>query len=127
MTESESDKLAVVEQLIKAFNDLDMDMLSKICADDIVFSHKNKGMEGHGKDHLLSNIKMMSESFPGRTIGATKRYAVNGDVVIREAYWTGTASTDVEGFAKAGETAYLDTATLLVIRDGKIHEWSDFG
>lgn len=127
MTETAAEKLAVVDRLVKAFNAPDFDELSEILADDIVFSHKNKGMEGSGKEKLLSNIRMMNDAFPGRVIGETKRYAINGDVVLREAHWTGTAAQDVPGFAQAGERAYLDTMTLFVIRGGQIHEWADFG
>ncbi len=127
MAETLEDKLAVVNRLLAAFNAPDFEELSEILADDIVFCHKNKGMEGSGKDKLISNIRMMNDAFPGRVIGATKRYAINGDAVFREAHWTGMAAQDVAGFADAGEQAYLDTVTLFVIRDGKIQEWNDFG
>jgi steroid delta-isomerase-like uncharacterized protein len=127
MSETEQDKLAVVDELIEAFNAPDFDALDALLADDIVFSHKNKGMEGSGKTQLLSNIRMMNDAFPGRTISATKRGAVVGDVVFREATWGGTAAADVPGFAKAGERAHLDTMTIFVIHGGRIHEWSDFG
>ncbi|MEV0494679.1 nuclear transport factor 2 family protein [Streptomyces atratus] len=127
MAETTEDKLAVVDRLVAAFNGPDYDELSRILADDIVFSHKNKGMEGTGKEQLLSNIRMMYDAFPGRTISATQRYAIQGDVVFREATWGGTAAVDVPGFAKAGEAAHLDTMTVFVIRGGRIHEWSDFG
>jgi ketosteroid isomerase-like protein len=127
MPENIDEKLAVVQRLIAAFNAPDFDELSDILADNIVFSHKNKGMEGSGKEKLLENIRLMNEAFPGRVIGETKRFAINGDVVFREGYWTGKAAHDVPGFATAGELAYLDTVTLLVIRGGQIHEWCDFG
>ena len=115
------------KSLIAAFNAPDFEGLSTVLADDIIFSHKNKGMEGQGKTKLLANIRMMNDAFPGRVIGETKRYAVNGDVVFREAHWTGKAAHDVPGFAEAGAQAYLDTVTLFVIHGGRIHEWSDFG
>lgn len=127
MSETEQDKLDVVERLIAAFNAPDFDALDALLAEDIVFSHKNKGMAGSGKAQLLANIKMMNDAFPGRTISATKRGAVVGDVVFREATWGGTAAVDVPGFAKAGEKAHLDTMTIFVIHSGQIHEWSDFG
>ncbi|KAA9156338.1 nuclear transport factor 2 family protein [Amycolatopsis acidicola] len=127
MPETEQDKLAVVDKLVEAFNKPDFAALEEILAEDIVFSHKNKGMEGSGREQLLSNIKMMNDAFPGRTITATKRGAVTGDVVFREAEWGGTAAVDVPGFANAGEQAHLDTMTIFVIRGGRIHEWSDFG
>jgi steroid delta-isomerase-like uncharacterized protein len=127
VSETEQDKLDVVEKLIAAFNGPDFEALDALLADDIVFAHKNKGMEGGSKAQILSNIKMMNEAFPGRTISATKRGAVVGDVVFREATWGGVAAVDVPGFAQAGEKAHLDTMTIFVIRDGQIHEWSDFG
>jgi len=127
MAESTDEKLKVVQRLISAFNQPDFEELSAVLAEGIIFSHKNKGMEGQGKEKLLANIRMMNDAFPGRVIGETKRYAVNGDVVFREAHWTGQAAQDVPGFAEAGQQAYLDTATLFVIHGGRIHEWSDFG
>ena len=64
---------------------------------------------------------------PGRRFEDPARWAANGDIIAIEHDLRATPTEDVAAFGwKANEAISLETCSVLVVKDGKLIEWSDY-
>lgn len=118
--------LAFANRFFQAYNDVDTQTIRDLVSDDIHFEHHSR-FSGQGKEKLLDQIQNFSKIIPGRYFTEPTRWAVNGDVIFVEHTAHGTPVADIAVFGwKAGESVAMDCCSLLVLKDGKIVEWSDF-
>ena len=65
---------------------------------------------------------------PDRHFEAPERVTLAGNVVVREAWWTGTCAVDLPGFGTAGTRVRFKFCSILRFDDGgTLVEWKDFG
>lgn len=120
-------EIAVVEKFAAAYNDGDMEGLLALCAEDLTVIHHNRGIEVHGREGLRGLLESFAGAFPDKRFLEPTFVLAQGETVVVEHTWTGTAQADVPGFAAAGEVAKMDLSTRYTIRDGLIVEYHDFG
>lgn len=119
---------AVVEQAIEAYNAKDFERYESFFAEDLHFCHHNRGHELHDRQSLVDTLRTFATSLiPDRQLGPAKHLVQEGNVVIRQQTWTGTAAVDVAGMAAAGETVSLDLCSVFVFDGEVIAEYHDFG
>jgi hypothetical protein len=87
------------------WNSIDLDRLKELVHPDVLVIHKNRGVEGTGRDAMFSVISDMSKAFPDRSIEENGRWAVNGDSGFREAVWHGPRPSTCLDSALPGSTA----------------------
>lgn len=122
-----SGNLSLVEAFYQAYNDVDITALEGLVSDDIHWEHHNR-FTGSGKAGLMESLREWAERVPGRRFGPALRHAQNGELLFVEHQWFAVPAADNDQFGwKAGETVTMDTASVFVVRDGKIVEWSDYG
>lgn len=124
---SNSDMTAVVDAVVEAYNAKDFDRLEGLFAEDVHVTHHNRGIEATNRKELFGLFEAFGKAFPDRRFHNRRRVHVDGDIVIVEHTWAGTAAADVPGFAGAGETFTMDLCTVLTIRDGQVDEYHDYG
>lgn len=118
--------LAFANRFFKAYNAVDVKTIAELLSDDVYWEHHGH-FKGHAKESLLEQIQTFIKMIPGRCYAEISRWAVNGDIIFIEHKGGGTPVVDIETFGwKAGEPATMDFVTLLVLKDGKIVEWSDY-
>lgn len=117
----------LAREVVAAWNAINFEQLERLVDPDVVVTHKNRGVEGRGRNAMFSVIEEMSKAFPDRSIEENGRWAASGDTVFREAVWHGTAAFDVPGFGAAGEHCRLEVLSLMTFRDGRLVEWCDYG
>jgi len=117
----------IATRFFDAYNAADADALREVAADDIHWEHHNK-FQGKGLEGLLQSIKSFLDRAPDRRFTEPSRTAENGDCLFIEHQWKGTpAVTDPRWRWEEGVPRTSDVLSLLVIRDGKVVEWSDYG
>lgn len=124
---SNSDPASVATGFVAAYNAGDDEAMLSFCSDDIYVTHHNRGVVVDGKDgfgRLLSGFKA---AFPDKQFVDRRAVYVEGEHVLIEHTWTGTAEVDVPGFAQNGEKAELDLCTRYTVRDGLIVAYHDYG
>ncbi len=128
MSETETTELVeLVERFFHAYNDVDMDTLAALLTDDVHWEHHNR-FTGDGREPLLSSIQQISDKMPDRHFSELSRWAVNGNVVFCEHRWfTVPLESDPNWGWEAGVPFSMDAASVFVVTDGLIVEWSDYG
>lgn len=124
-----TDFVAASDEFFQAYNDCDIDEVERRLAPDLDFAHHNRGFATRNRDELIAVLRQfVAGIMPDRKFSAPSRVTASGNVVIREARWSGTAKQDIPGFGKAGETLEFQLCSVLRFDDqGIIVEWKDHG
>ena len=117
------------ERLIQAYNAKDFVTLEAMIAPDIDFAHFNRDFVLTDRTALLDVLKGFAASYvPDRHFEEPERVTVAGDIVVREAWYVGTAAVDLPGFGNAGESFRLKFCSVMRFdEDGILVEWKDHG
>ena len=123
------DVAAAADRLIQAYNAKDFDTLESLIAPGIDFAHYNRDFVLTSRDALLGVLREFAASYvPDRRFEEPERVLVAGDIVVREAWYAGTAAVDLPGFGAAGETFRLKFCSVMRFdADGILIEWKDHG
>ena len=122
-----SELLDLANRYFKAYDDLDVSVMSELLADDVHWEHHNR-FKGAGRAGLLESIERIASLAPDRRFGPIRRSASKGSVLIVEHDWRCTPrQADAQRGWEAGRPFQMDVVSLLVIKQGKIVEWSDWG
>jgi hypothetical protein len=124
-----SDHAAKSERLIAAYNAKDFDAMSEMIAPDLDFAHYNRDFVLTSRDALLDVLRSFADQYvPDRKFEAAERVTVAGDVVVREAWYGGTAAVDLPGFGAAGEAFRFKFCSVMRFNEqGLLAEWKDHG
>ncbi len=118
--------LACANRFFQEYNAVDSTTIGELVSEDVHFEHHGR-LKGQGKEKLLDQIQDFSKMVPGRYYAEPTRWAVNGDFIFVEHKAYGTPAVDVELFGwKVGEPIAMDFCSLLVLKDGRVVEWSDY-
>lgn len=118
--------LVFANRFFQAYNDVGIITIGELISENLHWERHGR-FKGPGKEKLLDQIQKLSEMVPGRHSDGPTRWAVNGDVISIEHKLHGTPVVDFLIFGwKAHEVVTLDCCSILVLRDGKIIEWSDY-
>lgn len=117
------------ERLIQAYNAKDFDAMAALIAPDLDFAHFNRAFVLNGRDALLDVLRNFAADYvPDRHFEAPERVTVAGDIVVREAWYAGTAAVDLPGFGAAGEAFRLKFCSVMRFdAQGILVEWKDHG
>ncbi|NML12042.1 nuclear transport factor 2 family protein [Sphingobium sp. AR-3-1] len=123
------DVAAAAEALIQAYNAKDFDAMERMIALNLDFAHFNRAFVMTSRDALLAVLRDFAGSYvPDRHFEAPERVTVAGDIVVREAWYVGTASVDLPGFGAAGEAFRLKFCSVMRFdAAGILVEWKDHG
>lgn len=124
-----TDFALAADRLIAAYNDKQFDEMAKMIASDIDFAHFNRDFVLKDRDALLDVLKGFAATYvPDRQFEAPERVMVAGNIVVREAWYVGTAAVDLPGFGSAGEGFRLKFCSVMRFDDaGILVEWKDHG
>ncbi len=111
------------------YNAKDFDRLAAMTSPNLDFSHFNRDFTFSNRDALLEVLRQFADALvPDRRFLPPERVTVAGNVVVREAYWVGTAAVDLPGFAKAGGKIRFKFCSVMRFDDnGNLVEWKDYG
>lgn len=123
------DVAKLAEDLIQAYNAKDFEAMSALIAPDLDFAHFNRDFVLTSRDALLDVLRQFASQFvPDRHFEAPDRVTVAGDIVVREAWYAGTAAVDLPGFGAAGEAFRLKFCSVMRFNEaGLLQEWKDHG
>jgi hypothetical protein len=126
---SMTDFAALADRFVAAYNAKDFETMTAMVAPDLDFSHFNRDFKFDNWAGLLDVLKQFATTLvPDRHFLPPERVTVSGNTVIREGYYTGTATVDLPGFADAGGTIMLKFCSVLRFNDrGMLVEWKDYG
>jgi hypothetical protein len=120
---------AAAERLIQAYNAKDFEVLETLIAPDLDFAHFNRDFVMISREALLDVLRGFASTYaPDRHFEAPERVTVAGDIVVREAWYAGTAAVDLPGFGAAGEAFRFKFCSVMRFNDaGLLVEWKDHG
>ena len=120
---------ALADQFIAAYNAKDMATLRAATAPNLDFTHFNRDFKFDNNEGLIAVLENFASNLvPDRRFLPPERVTVSGNIVVREAFYTGTATVDLPGFAPAGGTIMLKFCSVLRFDDlGILVEWKDYG
>lgn len=123
------DVAAAAERLIRAYNAKDFAALEALIAPDLDFAHFNRDFVLTNRDALLEVLRGFASTYaPDRHFEEPERVTVAGDIVIREAWYAGTAAVDLPGFGAAGEAFRFKFCSVMRFDGaGLLVEWKDHG
>lgn len=123
------DVAEAAERLVEAYNRKDFDALEEMIAPDIDFTHYNRDFVLSDRAALLGVLRGFAETYvPDRHFEKPERVRVAGDIVVREAWYAGTAAVDLPGFGAAGEGFRLKFCSVMRFnKEGILVEWKDYG
>lgn len=122
-----SDAKAVVDDWVEAYNGKEFGRLEELTAEGVYVLHHNRGAEANNRKELFGLFEAFGAAFPDRRFSDRRSVNLDGDVVIVQHTWGGTAAVDVPGFAAAGEKVSLELCTVVTVKDGQIVEYHDYG
>ena len=124
-----ADPAAASEALIDAYNRKDFDALETLIAPDLDFAHYNRDFVLASRDALLEVLRGFASTYvPDRHFEPAERVTVSGDIVVREAWYAGTAAVDLPGFGQAGEAFRLKFCSVMRFDENDVLiEWKDHG
>ena len=124
-----ADPEAAAERLIQAYNAKDFEAMEALIAPDLDFAHFNRDFKMTSRSELLEVLRAFAASYvPDRRFEAPERVIVSGNLVVREAWYAGTAAVDLPGFGTAGEAFRLRFCSVMRFDDNDILvEWKDHG
>ena len=117
------------EALIKAYNAKDFEAMGSMIAPDLDFAHYNRDFILTSRDGLLDVLRQFAATYvPDRHFESPDRVTEAGNIVVREAWYAGTAAIDLPGFGQAGERFRLKFCSVMRFDDNAILvEWKDHG
>ena len=117
------------ERLVQAYNAKDFDRLETLIASDLDFAHYNRNFVMNSRAELLAVLRDFASTYvPDRHFEPPERVTVAGDIVVREAWYAGTAAIDLPGFGAAGEAFRLKFCSVMRFDpQGILIEWKDHG
>ena len=121
------DALETVEKFLTAYNAGDNEGVLACCHDDVLIIHHNRGVRIEGKQAFRETLNIFKNLIPDKKFGDRRALFTDGNNVIVEHTWGGTATTDIPDFAKQGETLSLELTTRYTVDDGLIAEYHDYG
>lgn len=124
-----ADFAQAASRLIDAYNLKDFDALELLIAPNIDFAHFNRDFVLTDRKALLDVLRGFAASYvPDRHFEAPERVTVSGNIVVREAWYVGTAAVDLPGFGAAGEEFRLKFCSVMRFDEsGILVEWKDHG
>lgn len=123
-----TDFVALSDKFIVAYNAKDFDTLRSMLADDLDFAHFNRNFAYDTPEPLIEIMNAFAANLlPDRRFETPERVTASGNVVIRESWYTGTATQDIPGFADKGPMRMKLCSVLRFNDDGIIVEWKDYG
>lgn len=124
-----ADPAAAAERLIQAYNAKDFEAMEALIAPDLDFAHFNRDFKMTSRSELVDVLRAFAASYvPDRRFEAPERVIVSGNLVVREAWYAGTAAVDLPGFGTAGEGFRLRFCSVMRFDDDDILvEWKDHG
>ncbi len=116
-------------RLIEAYNAKAFDDIEALIAPDVDFAHFNRDFVLTDRAALLDVLRGFAASYvPDRHFEAPERVTTCGNIVVREAWYVGTAAVDLPGFGAAGEGFRLKFCSVMRFDDaGVLVEWKDHG
>jgi ketosteroid isomerase-like protein len=124
---SREDLLNILEAFRVAYNEVDVEALENIVADDLHWEHHNR-FKGHGRAGFLQSVRDFAAKTPGRYFAKPVRFAINDHTAYVEHTWHAVpAHSDPAWGWEKGVPTSMDTCSVFVIKDGKIVEFSDYG
>lgn len=123
------DVAQAAERLIQAYNGKDFAALEAAIAPDIDFAHFNRDFVLTDRSALLDILRGFADTYaPDRHFEAPERVTIAGDIVMREAWYAGTAAVDLPGFGAAGEAFRFKFCSVMRFDgNGVLVEWKDYG
>lgn len=124
-----ADPEAAADRLVEAYNAKDFEAMEAMIAPDLDFAHFNRDFKMTSRSELLDVLRAFAASYvPDRRFEAPERVIVSGNLVVREAWYTGTAAVELPGFGTAGEAFRLKFCSVMRFDDDDILvEWKDHG
>lgn len=124
-----TDRRGLSDALIEAYNRQDFEAMEAIIAPDLDFAHFNRDFALTRRQDLMQILRQFAADFiPDRQFEAPERVFEVGDIVVREAWYTGTPAVDLPGFGVAGEGFRLKFCSIMRFDDaGLLVEWKDYG
>ncbi|MGH9156434.1 MAG: ester cyclase [Acidimicrobiales bacterium] len=122
-----SDPRVVVDSIVEAYNAKDFARLEGLFAEDVHVVHHNRGVEAANRKELFGLFDAFGAAFPDRQFSNRRAVNIDGETVVVQHTWGGTAAGDVPGFAAAGEKVSLDLCTVLRVQGGVVVEYHDYG
>jgi len=124
-----ADPQAAAERLVQAYNAKDFEAMEAMIAPDLDFAHFNRDFKMASRGELLEVLRAFAASYvPDRHFEPPERVIVSGNLVVREAWYAGTAAVDLPGFGTAGEAFRLKFCSVMRFDDDDILvEWKDHG
>lgn len=124
-----TDFAKMADRLFQAYNDQDFEAMGALIAPDIDFAHFNRDFVLADRAALLDVLRGFAATcVPDRHFEAPERVTVVGNIVVREAWYVGTAAVDLPGFGAAGEAFRLKFCSVMRFSDsGVLVEWKDHG
>lgn len=123
------DFAATSERLIDAYNAKDFDALSALIVPELDFAHFNRDFVLTSREALIEVLRGFATTYaPDRRFEPAERVTVAGNIVVREAWYAGTAAVDLPGFGAAGEAFRFKFCSVMRFNDnGQLVEWKDHG
>ena len=124
-----TDFIAASDRLVATYNAKDFTALRTMLSPTIDMAHFNRGFAVSSADDLMAAIEAFSGGLmPNSHFGPPERLQALGNVVMREAWWTGTLTGDAPGFGSAGDAIRLKLCSVHRFDDnGVVVEWKDYG
>lgn len=124
-----TDVAKAAERMMEAYNAKDFDALEALIAPDIDFAHFNRDFVLTDRAALIDVLRGFAATYvPDRHFEPPERVTVVGNIVVREAWYVGTAAVDLPGFGKSGEAFRLKFCSVMRFDDaGVLVEWKDHG
>ena len=122
------DAVAIVNRLVAAYNNKDFSTLESLLSANIDFTHFNRGFAFDKRAGILEIMRHFAyELAPDRKMEPADRVTIDGNLVVREAFYTGTALADIPNFAPQGHFSFKLCSVFRVNDSGVIVEWKDYG
>lgn len=117
------------DALVGAYNRQDFEAMEAIIAPDLDFAHYNRDFALSRREDLLQILRQFAAEFiPDRKFEAPERVFEAGDIVVREAWYTGTPAVDLPGFGAAGVAFRFKFCSIMRFdAAGLLVEWKDYG
>lgn len=122
------DVTALAEGFFDAYNSGDLDRLGAAIADDIEFTHHNRGAHAKGRENMMAVFSGAAQVMPDKHFeNRTSLEGTGPDSVVVRHTWVANPTVDLPGVGQAGEEIRLDLASFLRFRDGLLVEYNDYG
>lgn len=121
--------LEAATRLIDAYNDKDFSRMAELISPNLDFAHFNRDFVLASRDELIALLQRFADELvPDRRFLQPERVTVQGAIVVREGYYTGTPRVDLPSFGPAGATFKLKFCSVMRFDEqGVLLEWKDYG